>query len=861
MSDEEYDVLDLPEHLQSGLSDTNTISEIQARTTATEQEQAGALDNVLNTYYGVHSTPDNVNAMRTSLQELGYTEERIDRIVQSAETEHEYRATHGHSSELAPNQLAYLDNNDVRIYDLVISSDDRGLYYYDRRVHDVDDHPIKIYLPQAIEFDPLTREQRQEATEREEVLSYIYIEPTTPEIAVAGGRYLTQDQRIQISQITMNYLNGGGTEADRLQYTHNIQQIEGLSNVENIQEILFQYFVDVEFEYNYRQENNGLPQGLTQEQYDYMRQRQQTYRYIGQPILFTDDGTAYYHVNNGQMLVPPAEDIARFNPQEPRAQGQRLLTNEQEHEVNSALVQYFIREDYEEGDFLRHLQDLVHLNDQDPGDMAISQSLQNLVSDATRERDYRQANNGRPSQLSQIQYDFLLRSNMYMEAGGHRYNQEAIQVVNGQLAFVSQLDPVNDYVIIPTDEQIFSFIDQGRYSLPETEEYGPEVPEDLETDIPQEDIDLLSQPLENIDSAPIVPGQTQPIDPVSGEDIPVLTPPEAVERYEQYFNDNQNLYSGFRNQFRDLLPVFGGVAGGFFGFSVARIRERNTVETILNEERILLDTLENRLTTLNQRLEDNIQTLQQTTRELTRKEFVLQSYSTSQGVLKAVGREGQLRGTMRFQQEVNELLEQVDIAQGQVDSIEMDIANEDILQSQLNDKINDLINTDYRILQSAYRYSPQILSGISIGTTLGLVLSGYLFPTYESINEPYITADNIKYDEKKKKPDETPEIKRETILQQAGSKDMLTGGLYDKNNIQVKGKKDERTFIPVKNNNGRPLTYTEIRDYKSTLSPIELDNLKGKYLIFGDNNNINKVDDKCKSVVGQTQINKVPITF
>ncbi len=861
MSDEEYDVLDLPEHLQSGLSDTNTISEIQARTTATEQEQSGALDNVLNTYYGEHSTNENINTMRTSLQELGYTEERIDRIVQSAETEHEYRATHGSSSNLAPNQLAYLDNNDIRIYDLVINSDSEGLFYYDRRVHDVDDHPTKIYLPQAIEFDPLTREQRQQADDREEVLSYIYIEPTTPEEATALGRYLTQDQRIQISQITMNYLNGGGTEADKLRYTHNIQQIEGLSNVENIQEILFQYFVDVDFEYNYRQENNGLPQGLTQEQYDYMRQRQQTYRYIGQPILFTDDGTAYYHVNNGQMLVPPAEDIARFNPQEPRAQGQRLLTNQQEHDVNSALVQYFLRDDYEPGDFLNHLGDLVHLNDEDPGDMAISQSLQNLVSDATRERDYRQANNGRPSQLSQIQYDFLRNSNMYLEAGGHRYNNEAIQVIDGQLAFVSQLDAVNDYSIIPTDEQINAFIEQGRYSLPETPDYGPEVPEDLQTDIPQEDIDLLSEPLENIDSAPIVPGQTQPIDPVSGEDISVLTPPEAVERYEQYFNDNQNLYSGFRNQFRDLLPAFGGAVGGFFAFSVARIRERNTVETILNEERILLDSLENRLTTLNQRLEDNIQTLQQTTRELTRKEFVLQSYSTSQGVLKSLGREGQLRGTMRFQKEVNELLEQVDIAQGQVDSIEMDIANEDILQSQLNDKINDLINTDYRILQSAYRYSPQILSGISIGTTLGLVLSGYLFPTYESINEPYIHADNVKYDEKKKKLEQPKEIKREIPVQQAGPKEILSGGLYDKNNIQVKGKNDERTFIPVKNNNGRPLTYTEIRDYKSTLSNSELNNLKGKYLIFGDDNNINKVDDKCKSVIGQTQINQVPITF
>ena len=859
MSDEEYDVLDLPEHLQSGLSDTNTISEITRQTTTQEQEMSGALDNILNTYYGEHSTNQNINTMRTSLQDLGYTEARIDRIVQSAETEHEYRSTHQESSNLAPNQLAYLDSSDVRIYDLVINSDSEGLFYYDRRVHDVDDHPTKIYLPQAIEFDPLTREQRQEATEREDVLSYIYIEPTTPEEATALGRYLTQDQRIEISQITMNYLNGGGTEADKLRYTHNIQQIEGLSNVENIQEILYQYFIDVDFEYNYRQNNNGLPQGLSQEQYDYMRQRQQTYRYIGQPILFTDDGTAYYHIGGGQMLVPPQEDIERFNPREPRAGGQRLLTNQQEHDVNSALSQYFIRDDYEEVDFLNHLQDLVHLNDEDAGDMAISTSLNNLVIDATRERDYRQANNGRPSQLSQIQYDFLTRSNMYLEAGGHRYQQEPIQMIDGQLAFVSQLDSMNDYVIIPTDEQINAFIEQGRYSLPETPDYGPEVPEDLETDIPQEDIDLLSQPVENIDSAPIVVGQTQPIDPISGEDIPVLTPPEAVERYEQYFNDNQNLYSGFRNQFRDLLPVFGGVVGGFFAFSVARMRERNTVETILNEERILLDSLENRLLSLNERLTDNIETLQQTNQALTRKQLVLQSYSTNPRVEQQIGRDAQLRGTMRFQKEVNELLEEVEIAQGQVDSIEMDIANEDTLQSQLNDKINDLINTDYRILQSAMRYSPQILSGISIGTTLGLVLSGYLFPTYESINEPYIQADNVEYTKKKKKPDKIEKIENRTKLQVPRSKSISQGSINDLNKIQIKGKKDEKTFIPLKDQKGGPLTYKQIQEYKSTLTQFELEDLKGKYLIFGDGGDVKRVDDKCKSVVGETQIFQQPI--
>ena len=857
MSDEEVDELDLPLHHQSGLSDTNTISEITQQTLREEQQQSGALDNVLNEYYSAHSTNENVNNMRTSLAGLGYTEARIDRIVQSAETEHEYRATHGHSSDLAPNQLAYLDNNDVRIYDLVINNDAQGSFYYDRRIHDVDDHPTKVYLPQAIEFDPLTREQRQEATEREDILSYIYIEPTEPDEATALGRYLTQDQRIEISQITMNYLNGEGTEADKLRYTHNIQQIEGLSDVENIQEILYQYFIDVDFERNYRDENNGLPQGLTQEQYDYMRQRQQTYRYIGQPILFTDDGTAYYHVNNGQMLVPPIEDVERFNPNEPRAQGQRLLTNEQEHRVNSALSQYFIGEQ-PPADFLNHLGDLVHLNDEDPGDMAISQALQNLVSDATRERDYRQANNGRPSQLSQIQYDFLRRTNLYIDAGGHRYNQEPIQTIDGQLAYVSQLDIMNDYVIIPTDEQINSLIESGRYTLPETEDYGPDIPDDLEDPtIPDEDVEEIQEDLRrpvDIDAPPIVPGTTQPIDPVTQDEISVPTPAEQVERYQQYFNDNQSLYIGFREQFRNILPVFTGAMGGYFAFSIQKIRERGTIVEILNQEIDLINQLEDRLEHLSDNLQEEKINLQQSEGALERKQRTLISYERSERVEKAIGREAQLRGVEAFQKEVNELLSQVEQAQNLVDSIEMDIANEDASQSAIYDRLNNLINLDYTILQDINRYSPQILTGISIGSTLGLVLGGYLFPTYERIDEPYIFADNIEY----KPPNREihKEKKKDKPFNIQAPAEIKSGSI----NSRLNKKEEVKAFIPLKNNmKGQPLSYKQIQEYKSTLSSIELQSLKGKYLIFNDDNNISRVDDKCKSVIREQQIFKKPI--
>ena len=590
-----------------------------------------------------------------------------------------------------------------------------------------------------------------------------------------------------------------------------------------------------------------------------MRQRQQTYRYIGQPILFTDDGTAYYHVNNGQMLVPPIEDVERFNPREPRAGGQRLLTNQQEHDVNTALSQYFIRDDYEEVDFLNHLQDLVHLNDEDAGDMAISTSLNNLVIDATRERDYRQANNGRPSQLSQIQYDFLRRTNLYIDAGGHRYNNEPIQTIEGgQLAYVSQLSAVNDYQVIPTDEEINSLIEAGRYSLPETPEYGPDVPDDLEDPtIPDEDVEEIQEDLRRpdiIDAPPIVPGTTQPIDPITQDPISVPTPADQVERYQQYFNDNQSLYIGFREQFRNILPVFTGAMGGYFAFSIQKIRERGTIIEILNQEIDLINQLEDRLEHLSDNLQEEKINLQQSQEALERKQRVLGSYRESARVEKSIGREAQLRGVERFQEQVNQLLLEVAQAQTITDSIEMDIANEDATQSAIYDRLNNLINLDYTILQDVNRYSPQILTGVSIGSTLGLVLSGYLFPTYERIDEPYILADNIEY--RPPNRDIHKEKKKEKPFNIQAPAEIKSGSI----NSRLNKKEEVKSFIPVKNNmRGKPLSYKEIQEYKSTLSTIELQSLKGKYLIFGDDNNISRVDDKCKSVVREQQIFKKPI--
>ena len=164
-------------------------------------------------------------------------------------------------------------------------------------------------------------------------------------------------------------------------------------------------------------------------------------------------------------------------------------------------------------------------------------------------------------------------------------------------------------------------------------------------------------------------------------------------------------------------------------------------------------------------------------------------------------------------------------------------------------------------MQDINRYNPQILFGFSIGQTLGLALSGYLFPEYIDIsdNDEFIKADNRNYNtDEKKEQNKTDKPKKPklpfNVQIQNGKNSIQTGPLENHNKINPL---PARNFIPQKEQGvGRPLSYTEIMNYKSTLSTSELDNLKNKFLIFGADNNIIKKESTCKSIVGETIISK-----
>ena len=61
-----------------------------------------------------------------------------------------------------------------------------------------------------------------------------------------------------------------------------------------------------------------------------------------------------------------------------------------------------------------------------------------------------------------------------------------------------------------------------------------------------------------------------------------------------------------------------------------------------------------------------------------------------------------------------------------------------------------------------------------------------------------------------------------------------------------------KTFTPYKQGN-KPLTYSQIQEYKATLSGFELNNLRDKFLVFADDGkNVVPVKDDCKNVVRKT---------
>ena len=971
---DEVDEFNLPLHQsQSGNADAGHMSQLAENI---QTEQAGQLNTALENYY--ENTHD-YHRLRESLADLGYSNERVDLIAQSANMEYALRSqNHGEPSDLTPNQLQFLRNQHdpsgrglaLNLQYRHIHTDENGRQYIDDdRVRQVDGTPSRLYLPIAVPFDPLTREQRDEVDYLTEAERQIHIQDEPDR---HRQTQLSDTQREEIMFLATQYLNSDPQfrDAQRLQFRSNVQQIEGLDTVENVREDLLELFVDIDDEYNYRQENEGQPRNLSEEQLAFLRREG---LYNGQPILEEQDsGVFYFYSNRGKTPIPSDSDIARLQDLQPTYQDLEIRPTQDDYERLSGVFADFLGGRSTFLETQQRIQEISQYNPRDPirdpYRFSMYREFEANYDLVQQEKEFRDLNNGRPSQLSELQYEWLL-NHATISDQEERYNDQIIYTASEYPYNKSYMMSNGTYMGIPSDEYIEGFIEQGLYvrpgQPPEQNEQldNPTIPDYRDariiSAIGQEDYDNLTQeqleqlrgvvnrkgdlvrtydslgldqiPIrpqvifteeelrerqrqqqpaqepyrrprrpgepavqdiltelaeegrvrpetiapnifqEGSGDPPVVPGGTQPINLRTGEDIPVATPDQQVLRYEQYFNDNQALYYGFREMFRDILPVLTAGAGGYITYLYQASKNKNTIQTIIAEEEQLLSTLEGRIQQRQQDIEFEINQVDffENEVDLQRDEGynLLENLNRLRGQLAGMEEDpdpqvdlvqavrNAATGLRNSNQRLRDLLAEIEQQRNTIRRLREDISNTEVYTTQIQNDITQLQNTNYELLTEIQQYYPKMLIGISVGYTLGLMLSGYLFPTYMNINEPYITADNIEYnkdkptDDKDRKDDYKPPTMPKSIPVPAKE--------YEPNNKSRIVKSYTETFKPVKHGK-RPLTYKEIQDLKSTLTQSELNMLKNKFLHFDDDKLImdTKTEDKCKVVVGETQITK-----
>lgn len=884
MGDEVND-FDMPIGTQSGNDDTGHHSilvepdEDNIRDIAQQD-----LDNVIEPFVSQNT---NFNEFRSSLFNLGYTTEQTNDLIRAGQEERAYRELHGEPSGLAFNQLEFLATQQaggfVTLDNLTIRQDENGRKYLDDpRVREDDGTPARLYLPPEAEFDPITRRERGRLRQIEAIEQTITLQDPDP----SGHDQLiydeiSQDNINRVSQLTTQYLNDPRiTDEDTSRYRQRVQALPNLQNVEGIRLKLLNLFRDVEIERQFRIDSGGRPSGLTDEEWEHL-QNTPALNYYGQPILTTETdppqkyiftGTGYSVINPNEMT--PIED--------------NTLTNSDNRELNLYAMDYLSGDVGDSrSDLVGNMLDAIDYHPTNPNEFSKRLQVENLAIQYEAERTFRENNDGRPSQLTPLQYEFLVNHTLTETQDGRsepRYRGEPIEInsqgVRGFYSYDSNDFP--EMLMIPTDDIINTMIQNGTYVRPapdripvqdildalgeagsgETIELpqAPVLPRLPNNPIKPIGIPDIPQP-EPINPSllpPVVPGTTRAIDPITQEEQLVPTPQEQVDRYEQYFNDNQSSYFTFRDTFRDLLPVFTGATAGFFAYSLARIRERGTIDEIIQQERLFLEQLELRLENFDELVENYQKGYRSSFLDILTKQEELRQQEPRDPSMFEGGQEEKDLILKTLQSNIEASTEEIKEAQEQLELLQNDMANKDITRTEVNNRIDDLMSRDRQILMNIYRYSPEILQGFSIGSTIGLVLSGYFFPTYVNINEPYVFADNIEYnkdgEKNRKRKDATENISkrpREVFKQVEPLPPII-----DKIRKPV-----PQSFIPIKENKGKPLSYREIQELKSTLNESELNNLKGKFLVFGDDNKVSQIptEDKCRNVVGETQIFKRPI--
>jgi len=650
---DEVDEFNMPVAQQSGSIDQGHLSQLPEKLIS---QQAGRLNTALEGYY---SQTTNHVQLSNELDDLGYTPERRNEILEDAQEERTYRIQNGHPSDLTPNQLESIRQsfNDQYLNGMEIHTDLAGRQYVDdHRNREVDGTPARFYLPPPIRFNPLTLDQQFEVQEIVNAGADVYIQE---DAGTGETTQLTDRQREQAMALAQQYINSDPDfrSVQRFQFRSNVQQIEGLSGVSNIQETLLQLFVDVEDEYDYRRDNNGLPRGLTQEQYDFLRQNQVETLYNGQVILTEEDsGLQYYYSARGKQPVLTNEQISQIDQIGQYTQLDIRPTQENYESLNMIFADY-LGNRITRDETIRQIQILAQFNPDDPIRDPYRRDIYNeFLFDLNRtdvEKEFRDRNDGRPSELSQLQYDYL-RNHAIRDEREIRFNDQLIYSnTDGSFSYMM---PNGIRLGIPSDEYINGFIEQGFYNPIEDTSIDPSLvitDDDLEGRMPLIRTDPVLPSTEQIREITSGEREFNPDDPLGLLDTPVIPPqelevlqtelgsiilpvetgtriplppvdpstPPAPTSYTEYFVLSQEFYVGFRQVATNIITTSFTIGGAFIGYSFGVARQRLLIRNFATETEILMTQLDTMVNEAEQRLQETRTNIQETEQALSEREL------------------------------------------------------------------------------------------------------------------------------------------------------------------------------------------------------------------------------------------------
>lgn len=927
---DQVDEFNVPVAIQSGNNDRGHISDLPATILS---QQAGQLNTVLQNYYGEQSS---YNELTRQLYDLGYSQDQTRELLEDAHEERVYRVQNGHPSNLSPNQLEALHDSFGSNYlaHMEIHTDVSGRQYVDdHRTREVDGTLARFYLPVPIAFNPLTQNQQAEVALITQAGEDIHITPDEN----TEQTQLTDRQIEEVMTLATHYLNSDPENRDdeRLQFRNNVQQIRGLNNVEDINNQLQQLFIDIEGEYGHREENNGIPRTLSETQYNYLRQNQIRTGYTGQ-IILTERGTGlqYYYTSRGKTPVLTDEQIqvlsreVQFNEFDIRA------TNDQNIDLTNVFADY-LGDRITREETIQRIQVLAQYNPENPAkDPFRADMYQDFINNLDRvdlEKNFREQNNGRPSQLSQLQYDYLLNHALISDQE-ERYNDQIIFV--NRDGSVSYMMSNGIYLNIPSDQTINQYMEDGFYNPIDT---------DIDPTLVITDEDLRPPPPRPIAETPVLPTAEQIRDIASGEqefdpddplgllDVPHIPPqqfevlqtqlgniilPQEIpstlpqpsrdvspQSYTDYFMSSQDFFIGFRQVTSNIVTTSFTMGGAFIGYSFAVARQRLVLRNFATETEVLMNQLENLVVTFEQQLTNTKIEIEETEQALSERELSLatdealltdEGYTVLEQFNREVGRVRErvnldyidksklerlvitnptIKGLARNIEDLNAEAKNLAIDISDLEDVRIEIEknkeeaqqletmvlDNTVRRDTINTQLRTVIDNNYKIFFDVVKYRREILTGAGIGgalgSTLSLIMAGYTYPTVIGDEEDIFIPEQYKSDNKVSlnEKEESEKKQKQTLLEQKYKPiqkeiNMLPPVQTPARNI-FKTKSDFKTqkFIPIKDNGSKPLTQKQIFELQSTLSPNELEKLRGKYLIFGSEGvETIKTNDRCK---------------